>query len=119
MIDYQIVDPNLIITASGEWTNSIAGSTQAEASRLVTENNLSGILVDLREAAIKTSTFEIYEGTASHLSKFPIQTRHAIVVANNKKAIKDVQFFENVAINRGMPAKYFTDYDEAIKWLLS
>ena len=119
MLEYQVDHPILIITVSGIYADKDAGSAQAEASRLVKENKLTGVLVDLREAKIQMSIYEIYEGTASHRDKFPIETKHAIVVPVNNQILKDVKFSENVAINRGIKEKSFTDFDEAIKWLRS
>jgi hypothetical protein len=65
------------------------------------------------------SVVDIDLGTASNLETFPLGTKHAVVIAKEKQVIRDAEFFENVARNRGMQARSFTDYDEATAWLFT
>jgi hypothetical protein len=76
------------------------------------------ILVDFRKTDIKLSTVEIWE-ICKELSKYgeTFKRKIAIVVREDGNFEK-VQFFELCAINRGFKINPFTDFEEAIMWLL-
>lgn len=85
-------------------------------------NNANLILSDFREAVIPFSVVEI----------FHLPDKHDVITQSmglNVKAIKRamlfndsshelVQFFENVATNRGQSVKTFSNETEALEWLL-
>ena len=64
----------LIVTLTGKTTTVDAYNALEEASRMLIENNLPGILVDIREAELKLSTMEIYELCTSSENLFSRST---------------------------------------------
>ena len=42
---------------------------------------------------------------------------HQVALLGNKDMVLPDKFVENVAVNRGMNLKIFTDFDEAVLWL--
>jgi hypothetical protein len=114
-VDRRILD----ILVTGTWTLDIAKRAQSEASRIVKQQGLAGILVDLRKADIRFSASQLFELSSSHAELFPAQTRHALLVSagQGKQLQADLKFSEDVAVNRGVTQRTFTDPEEARRWL--
>jgi hypothetical protein len=114
-VDGKILD----ILVTGAWTLDVAKQAQSKASRIVKQQELAGILVDLRDADIRFSAPQIFELSSSHAEVFPALTRHALLVsAEQKEAIQaNLKFSENVAVNRGVTQRTFTDIVDARRWL--
>jgi len=114
-VDSRILD----ILVTGVWTLETAKQAQSEASRIVRQQNLAGILVDLREADVRFSSSQLFELSSSHAEMFPALTRHALLVSveQEKELQADLKFSENVAVNRGVTQRTFTDPDDARRWL--
>ena len=92
-----------VLTAAGQ----IIGTCQ--------ELRLSKALVDVRGLEGELQTFDTYEVVAEKLP----QSRG---VSLNKAAIVDREeslnrFFEDLAVNRGMNIRLFTDEGVAVEWL--
>jgi len=84
------------------------------------KEDVKKLLADLRE----------FEGQIDTLDAFMIPDKYFPLLEYRKAlsrcAIIDLgeykdrgQFFENVAVNRGFPLRFFRDPDEAVQWLLS
>jgi len=84
------------------------------------ENNCPFFLSDYRQVRLKLSTMEIFEvpklmqGEFASLNLWVNRLYRAVVAAED---LKDYQFYETAAINRGQHLKVFTDIAEAKKWL--
>jgi hypothetical protein len=108
----------VILRPTGAWTVEQARDHQREAARIMRNSRLRALLVDLRQARAAFSTSDILELTASHLERFPLGTRHAVVYAADTAPAEDARFVETVAFNRGLQLRMYTDIAAARRWLL-
>ncbi len=86
---------------------------KAEAERLKCDK----VLCDERELEYRLSIPETYE-LANSLSE-AIKDFKKIAIVTNKGNQEAAEFWETVAINRGVVAQVFYDFIEAKKWLLN
>ena len=89
---------------------------RAEAGLVLTENGWNKLLIDAVDAKPKMSVFENYDFTADHQLHFPVSLKTAII--HHPDAAEYFKFIEDVAQNRGMELKLFTDETQALRWLL-
>jgi hypothetical protein len=75
----------------------------------------SRVLLDCRRMTGKLGVFDRFEVTEYGASKRDQLMRFALL--NRKDVVLPDNFVENVAVNRGMNMKVFTDFDEAEHWL--
>lgn len=76
-------------------------------------------LVDIRTFKGKIDTLEAFMIPEQYLPELEIRKVLARCAIIDLEENKDrVQFFENVAVNRGFSLRFFTDPDEAVQWLL-
>lgn len=113
----QIEDGVVVIRPADMWTPAQARAQQAEAARILGANGIRSVLVDMRGIHHGFSTLDIHEFNTRHREAFPPGTRHAVVVSGATIPPADARFAENVAVNRGVSLKVFTDIDEALRWL--
>ena len=76
------------------------------------------ILVDTREAEIVLSVVDIVqlgEALANHSSL----RRSKIGLLTPMRDAKQAEFLETVSVNRGARVRVFTDFEEAITWLVT
>lgn len=76
------------------------------------------ILVDFRTTDIKLSTVEIWEickGLSDYGETFK---RKVAILVREDADFEKMRFFELCASNRGFKVNPFTDFEEAIMWLL-
>lgn len=73
-------------------------------------------LFDMRDAQMQSSTVASYEAAnpAPEVKAMLFNVRTAVLLA---RITQDDQFFENVAVNRGLPLRVFTDESQAREWL--
>jgi len=114
--EFQLDGKILIVTAKGKDDN--LEQTMSYAHAILThsiENECTEVLCDERELEYSLSvidTFELAE-TASQNAR----SIKKIAIVCDQKYLKDGNFYETVAQNRGLTVKVLTDYDEAMKWL--
>ncbi len=107
----------IVIKISGNWSGDEGRQAQKETSELCRELNCKGILVDLREGKVTAEPADIFEVTAGHADVFPLGTRHAMLISKSDASWENADFFSDIAANRGIPARFFDDRDEAVRWL--
>ena len=73
-------------------------------------------MVDARRIDPIKSAFDDFEFTADHLYAHPPLVRIAVLHHANQS--ERFRFIENVAVNRGLNLRVFTDSAEAINWLI-
>jgi len=106
------------IKVQGDFFLSEAKEMISEALEMANEQNCFLLLCDLRDAAVKLSTVEIYQlpnvvsDKSASLGLHPYKLKRAFVVTHD---LKDYDFFETVTVNRGQNGKAFRDVDEAKK----
>lgn len=116
--DIRVEADLVILCPTGVWTVELARNHQREAARIMRDGQLRALLVDLRQARAAFSTSDILDLTASHLERFPLGTRHAVVYAADTAPAEDARFVETVAFNRGLQLRMYTDIAAARRWLL-
>ncbi len=77
----------------------------------------SHILIDIRQAVLRTSVIGIFEIAETSHEVIPSKARYAVVYSSSALAERNGHFGENVAVNRGANLKAFTDIAEAKQWL--
>lgn len=90
----------------------------ANALRQAAEAERSLVLIDVRDVTGRLSTIDRYEfgvGLAAVQEKIGQKMRLAFVGA--PPIIELARFGETVALNRGVQAQAFFDFDQAITWL--
>ena len=91
-------------------------TARADAAAALAQNAFSKLLIDTLLAEPKMTTGDDYEFTGEHQLHLPTDLRTAIV--HPPDAAERFRFIENVAVNRGMNMKLFTEEHEALGWLL-
>lgn len=105
----------IVNTIIGIVDNEVALETASQVAQLSKLHNCDKCLNDLRHVENKLSVMSIY--------KLPEQSTEAGINRTMKRAIlldtvdEDMKFYEDIAINRGLRVKIFTDLDSALKWL--
>jgi hypothetical protein len=106
------------MTASGTVTVADINRLRAEAFELAQEHDIHKYLSDQRNAMLQLSTSDIYR-LPNGLDSYGHDRRDrlAIVYSESSAGKEDYEFFETVAVNRGLPVRLFSDYDAALSWL--
>ncbi len=104
-------------TLKGEVTDADLASARSEMRSKLLDHDCKRLLVDTVGLSQLQSIISDFEFTTEHQTELPTGTRHAVVV--NPKHTEHMQFVENVAQNRSINLKIFTERNEAIDWLLS
>jgi hypothetical protein len=116
----ELIQPGGLVcmTASGPLTFADIGQLRAEAMELAKSHGVHKFLSDHRNATLQLSTSDIYK-LPSDLEQYGVhqKDRLAIVYSESSDRREDYQFFETVAMNRGLPVRLFADYDAALAWL--
>lgn len=95
-----------------------AEQTQAYGMALIAEcvqRGITRVLCDERDLEYRLSTIDTYAVATAVVSHAPRVARVAIVC--NPASVEDAQFWENVAVNRGLTVKVFKEMDAARQWL--
>jgi hypothetical protein len=107
---------------TGKVDHKIMWQYADEMNAILKQEDARLFLADYRESQIPFSTIEIFYipeqlNEVMKASGINLHTlKRALLFTNKNHEL--VQFFENVATNRGQWVKAFTDESEAIEWLL-
>lgn len=115
-VRYHTEEHILVVTLDGDLSKQDASRAHREASKRQKDDGIQGILVDARLARSQMSTAERFELLSSFQEMFSSITRHAVVYSPGHD-LSEVRFAENVAFNRGVCLKMFTDINDARSWL--
>jgi hypothetical protein len=75
------------------------------------------ILLDIREAQTVLSVVDIYE-LGEALAAHPSLRRSKIALLTSMSDTTQAAFLETVTANQGVRVRVFTDFEEAISWLV-
>jgi len=114
--EFEFREGILYVKASGqdESVDDVIGYGQAVIEQAV-RHQASRILADETALVYRIGTFDLFASAKVLAENTPHITQSALVV--NPDQVKDAQFFETVAVNRGLDVRMFTDIDQARKWL--
>ncbi len=100
---------------AGEMTKEEHQSGRDEAIRVLTDDGLGRLLVDARTIDARMSAVDDFKFTQEHESSGLLSVRIAVIHRADES--ERFRFIENVAVNRGVDMKVFTDPDQALGWL--
>jgi hypothetical protein len=104
----------ILVHRGGVSMAELKEARQASADRL-RALQWQRLIVDLTGRTTVPSTVEQFDFSAGHHNIYPLGTRSAVIVT--PESYESLKFAENVAINRGMQTKFFTELDDARAWL--
>ena len=88
---------------------------RADAVRMLADKGLKKLFVDAKGIQPIKSLTDDFEFTEDHRTSHPPFIRIAVV--HHEDQSERFRFIENVAVNRGMDLKVFTDSVKALNWL--
>jgi len=90
-------------------------SVREETAHLVNEHQLICILVDMRQCDMCLSTIDIFHfgQTFDEVDLPPNLKICGIILPDDE----DDKLLETIALSRGTNLRYFTEYEQALKWL--
>ena len=113
-INYQIKNDFLRVELTGNYPLEKFKEISGDIDKVIDENDISKVLVDLREFE---GRFGVFDGI-NHIENFREESKFlqfAILDIPDHKEKND--FFENASFNRGYKLLFFYNEDEAFKWL--
>ena len=114
---YSIADDEYILLEyTGEVTREEHETGRRHAIQKLTEHGWRRLLVDARRIAAQMSVVDDFEFTVDNVAIHPPLVNIAVVHRSDEA--ERFRFIEDVAVNRGLNLKVFTDSDEAIDWLI-
>jgi hypothetical protein len=108
----------LRVTATGTRSFETVLAMSQDILAICVEKKLKKVLIDVLALEGRLSTIDAYEISGKH---FPKRRYRGVIarcaVVDLKEFEETYRFFENVAVNRGLSFRIFSDTDEAIAWL--
>ncbi len=114
VINYNINDDFLKVVLEGEYPVEKFREISADMDKVIDENGISKIMVDLRKFK---GRFGVFNGL-QEIENFREESKYlqfAIIDVPENKSNND--FFENASFNRGYKLLFFYDEMEAEQWL--
>lgn len=114
LINYQIRADFLKVELKGEYPVEKFREISADMDRVIDENGISNIMVDLRNFR---GRFGVFDGL-QEIENFREESKFlqfAILDVPENKSNND--FFENASFNRGYKLLFFYNEEDAKKWL--
>jgi len=117
-IDFQIrIEDDLVFAAASGYDENLEEALDYNRAVLQAciEHDCSRILTDERELEYRLDTVDTFELATQAARAVPSLTKIAIATGPSNQA--DADFYETVAVNRGLSVKFFPDLDSARAWL--
>jgi hypothetical protein len=109
----------LFVTITGKLSVDDVLEVLSETARVVNDQTVRRVLGDVRSADVDVSTNDVFRCTVSLADMFPNHVKYALVFSPETFRIEEATFAEDVAVNRGVLLKMFTELSEAHDWLLA
>ena len=106
----------VLLSHQGEVTLQEAAAARIEMLRLVRLNNLSKVVIDVRNVTGEADPSDLRTLMEENAKVEPPRPHAAIVVRDDQYA--QFKFIEDFAVSRGMPIRVFTNEREAFDWLV-
>jgi hypothetical protein len=104
-------------TVAGVLNFEVSRQALIEMASQMDEPGKYEILVDTREAETVLSVVDIFE-LGQALADHPSLRRSKLAFLTSISGAKQVEFLETTTANHGIRAKVFTDFEQAITWLV-
>ena len=112
-----VKDANYVrLSLNGELSIEDHETARADIAHALTENGWDKLLIDAVHVETKMSALDHFDFTVDHPLHLPVNLRTAII--HHPDATERFRFIENVARNRGMRLRIFTEHVQARDWLL-
>ena len=118
-VNVKVINTKDFIKTTATGILDFAASKQAilEIASQIKQPGEYEVLVDTREAEIMLSMVDLYE-LGEALANHPALRQSKIGLLTPKSPIDNAGFLELVAQNRGVHIKAFSDFEQAITWLV-
>jgi hypothetical protein len=118
-VNIKVIRPKDFIKTTVTGVLDFAVSRQAllEIASQIEQPGEYEILVDTREAEPALSIVDIFQ-LGEALAAHPSLRRSKIAFLKSKKDSPQAEFLETITANRGVRAQVFTDFEEAMIWLV-
>ena len=118
-VNIRVIRPKDFIKTTVTGILDFAVSRQAllEIASRIEQPGEYEILVDTREAEPALSMIDIFQ-LGEALATHPSLRRSKIAFLKSMKDSQQAEFLETITANRGVYTKVFTDFEEAITWLV-
>jgi hypothetical protein len=106
----------LLVEFSGEFSVEAGKQCVDRMAEASVKHGRPKVLLDCRKMTGDLSVF-----TRFHVAEYGATKGHQLrqfALVGDKEVVLPDKFAETVAVNRGMNMKAFTDFDEAVLWLL-
>lgn len=117
---------NLTISDQGEYMlTEFFGSFSVEEGKRCIDAMTAAARDNKRPKALldcRRMSGDLSVGARFDVAEYAVTTRGTIsriALVNRPEVVLSDNFLENVAINRGVNLKVFTDFDAAVRWLLA
>ena len=107
----------LHIIVTGQSTRENVMQYMQDVIRECIHLNCSAVLIEERLEGTRLGTFEVFSMVSEGAKQF-LGRLHAIAYADADGDRGLMQFAENVAVNRGIPIRIFSNVPDAETWLL-
>lgn len=105
-------------TPVGEFDINAARDMLFAAAHTALSSGNTDILLDCRQTTSKISMAEITSLVYTMLSHRDLFARKLAFLCSDSARFDNMQFMEDFAVNRGLQVGAFTDYEEALSWLM-
>lgn len=103
----------------------VKGERDSESIKKVTkdiltkcnDNKCFSVFIDVRDFKNRIGTMEIFMLASTELPEIIKGKMEKVAIVDQKGFEEKMEFFENVARNRGHNVRIFTEYDEAVNWI--
>lgn len=109
------MDSYLLVEFHGEFSVESGKHCVDRMAEACDKHQLSKVLLDCRNIKGKMPVFDRFQVAEYGASKRRQIGRFALL--NREDVLLPDNFVENVAVNRGMQMKIFTDFEQAERWL--
>jgi hypothetical protein len=118
-VNIKVIRPKDFIktTVTGVLDLAVSRQTLVDIASEIEKPGEYEILVDIRNAGAALSTVDIFE-LGKALATYPSLLRSKIALLTSMRDMKQAEFFETTTTNRGFHVRMFTDFEEAITWLV-
>ena len=109
----------ILIDHHGVATLSEVDELRRIVYELAEKEAISRVVVDVRGITNSFSTVEFFNLTEKHAAYPTPMPKPRCALISRPDQLSDTKFIEDVAMNRSLPVRAFTDVEEAMKWLLN
>ena len=115
-VRYDAETETIVLKVTGDVEVEAVKQAAPAVTALIREHRCRRMLTDMRGAAFRLDTFQIYRMPETMAQAGIGSLRRAMVFSRD---LEDAKFYETVTANRAQFMKVFTDMDEARRWLAS